>query len=112
MRLGDPALHLEHEGPHVVGPPAGVGLDEVGVLGDTSAVPSRSPLAPAASTSRPAESPGGLVKTDPAFGPPGWFSRRQRTISARVASPAARSPGARARVASTTTVVGVRFERR
>ena len=31
---------------------------------------------------RPAESPGGLANTEPAFAPPGWCSRRQRTISA------------------------------
>ena len=33
----------------------------------------RRPFSPAASTSRPAESPGGLVNTEPAFGPPGWL---------------------------------------
>ena len=49
--------------------------------------------------SRPAESPGGLVNTEPAFAPPGWFSRRQRTISAISASRRGRGrrPRARAR---------------
>ena len=32
--------------------------------------------------SRPAESPGGFRNTEPALAPPGWCSRRQRTISA------------------------------
>ncbi len=44
--------------------------------------------------SRPAESPGGLVNTDPALDPPGWFWRRQRTISAISAAPASGSPRA------------------
>ena len=51
-------------------------------LGDTSAEPSRRPRAPAASMRRPAESPGGLVNTEPALAPPGWCSRRHRTMSA------------------------------
>ncbi len=38
---------------------------------DTCAVPIRNPFSPAASISRPAESPSGLVKTDPALEPPG-----------------------------------------
>ena len=46
-------------------------------LVDTAAVPCRRPLPPAASMRRPAESPGGLVNTEPAFGPPGWLARRQ-----------------------------------
>ena len=36
--------------------------------------------------SRPAESPGGLANTEPAFEPPGWCSRRHRTIAATSAS--------------------------
>ena len=40
-------------------------------LGDTRAVPIRSPLAPTESMSRPALSPSGLVKTDPELWPPG-----------------------------------------
>ena len=44
-------------------------------------------------TSPADSSPGiGLTKTEPAFWPPGWCSRRHRTISASVASDAARSP--------------------
>ena len=39
------------------------------------------PCSPHASMSRPAASPGGFVNTEPAFCPPGWCSRRQRTIS-------------------------------
>ena len=31
--------------------------------------------------SRPAESPSGLANTEPAFDPPGWCSRRQRTMA-------------------------------
>ena len=39
------------------------------------------PCSPHASMSRPAASPGGFVNTEPAFWPPGWCSRRHRTIS-------------------------------
>ena len=46
-----------------------------------TAPPTRRPLHPATSMSRPAASSGGLRKTDPALAPPGWCSRRQRTIS-------------------------------
>ena len=49
---------------------------------ETRAVPIRNPFRPAASTSRPAESPGGLAKTEPALLPPGWCWRRHETISA------------------------------
>ena len=87
----DPAPDRVHQGPDVVGPAALVGLDEVGVLVDTSAVPRRRPLPPAASISRPAESPGGLVNTEPALGRrAGWpaaspRSRRSRPCGGRVA---------------------------
>ncbi len=51
---------------------------------DTTAPPIRRPLSPAASISRPAESPGGLRKTLPADGmPSGWCAWRQRRISSR-----------------------------
>ena len=56
--------------------------------------------------SRPAESPGGLVNTEPAFWPPGWLARRQRTISAISASAAARSPGARLQLGLDDDLVG------
>ena len=72
--------------------PPGSAWMKLACLSDTAAVPIRSPLAPAASISRPAESPGGLVNTDPAFWPPGWCSRRHRTMSDRAASPERRSP--------------------
>ena len=49
---------------------------------ETTAPPIRSPLSPAASIRRPAESPGGLRKTLPADGSPsGWWAWRQRRIS-------------------------------
>ena len=50
---------------------------------DTQAEPMRSPRRPSPSTSSPAlTSPGtGLTNTEPQFCPPGWCSRRQRTIS-------------------------------
>ena len=38
---------------------------------ETSADPIRIPFMPQASISRPAESPGGLVNTEPALAPPG-----------------------------------------
>ena len=70
---------------HVVGPAALVGLDEVGVLGRHLGGAARAGPwpRPARSAGRPSR-PGGLVNTEPAFGPPGWCSRRQRTISAIV----------------------------
>ena len=40
-------------------------------LVETSANPNRWPFRPQASMIRPAESPGGLVKTEPALAPPG-----------------------------------------
>ena len=49
-------------------------------LADTTAPPTRRPLSPSESMIRPAESPGGLANTEPALAPPGWCSRRQRTI--------------------------------
>ena len=50
----------------------------------TVAPPTRVPLRPAASMSRPAESPGGFRKYDPALGSPsGWWAWRQRRISSR-----------------------------
>ena len=51
--------------------PPVVGLDEVGVLVGHLGRAQPQPLQPAASTSRPAESPAGFVNTDPAFGPAG-----------------------------------------
>ena len=52
---------------------------------------------PRRSAARPSR-PGGLVKTEPALLPPGWCSRRQRTISASAARPASTgSPGLQAR---------------
>ena len=72
-RVGDPAAHLGHQGADVVGRPPASAWMKLACLVDTSAVPIRRPLHPAASMSRPAESPGGLVNTDPAFGPPGWL---------------------------------------
>ena len=60
----------------------GVGLDEVGVLlRDDRAADPQALAGRTASMSRPAASPGGLRNTEPAFAPPGWCSRRQRTIS-------------------------------
>ena len=55
---------------------------------DTQAVPMRWPRRPRPSTRPPAvTSPGtGLTNTEPQFWPPGWCSRRHRTISAIVAS--------------------------
>ena len=52
----------------------------------------RNPFSPASSIRRPAASPGGFVNTEPAFWPPGWCSRRQRTISSMRAADAAGSP--------------------
>ena len=51
---------------------------------ETAAPPIRRPLSPAASISRPAESPGGLRNALPADGSPsGWCACRQRRISSR-----------------------------
>ena len=62
--------------------------------------------------SRPAESPGGLVNTEPALEPPGWCSRRQRTISATIASHAAAVPAVARKLAPVTTSVGPSADRR
>ncbi len=59
---------------------------------ETCAVPSRKPFRPAASISRPAESPGGLMNTEPALEPPGWCSRRHRTMLGHSARSASASP--------------------
>ena len=84
----------------VVGRRSRIGDEEVGVLlGHDRTPPMRRPLQPLASMSRPAASPGGLVNTEPAFWPPGWCSRRQRTISSM-------------RSAQRGGVVGVPAERR
>ena len=69
----------------------GSATKKLACFSDTTAPPTRRPLQPAASMSRPAESPGGLVNTEPAFCPPGWCSRRQRTISSMRAAHAAGS---------------------
>ena len=71
-------------------------LDEVGVLLRHPRRADAQPRRPRPSTRLPAlTSPGtGLTNTEPQFWPPGWCSRRQRTISAIVASAAARSPRA------------------
>ena len=45
----------------------------------------------------------GLTNTDPQFWPPGWCSRRHRTMSAISASDRARSPGPSSRRAAVTT---------
>ena len=92
--------------------PPGSAWTKLACFVDTSAVPWRRPLQPAASIRRPAESPGGFVNTDPAFWPPGWLARRQATISDSVRSPAPRSPAARPSVAATTTWVAATAERR
>ncbi len=46
-------------------------MKKLACLSDTTALPTRSPLQPAASIRRPALSPSGLVNTDPAFCPAG-----------------------------------------
>ena len=69
-------------------------------LVETWADPIRSPFSPAASTSRPAESPTGFTNTEPAFGPPAGAP----DASARCRSPSARRrpcPPARARTRPT-----------
>ena len=55
---------------------------------DTRAVPTRKPRRPSSSITSPADSWNGtgLTNTEPAFCPPGWCSRRQRTISPIAAS--------------------------
>ena len=63
----------------------------------------RRPLSPAASISRPAESPAGLRNTLPADGSPsGWCAWRQRRMSSSRALIVSGSAGLRPNVASTT----------
>ena len=73
-------------------------------LSETKAPPIRNPRRPTRSISSPADSsPGiGLTNTDPAFCPPGWFSRRHRTISAISRSDRSTSPSASCRCANST----------
>ena len=72
----------------------GSATKKLACFSETTAPPTRMPLQPAASMRRPAESPGGLVNTEPAFCPPGWCSRRHRTISSMRAAHAPGSSGA------------------
>ena len=73
-------------------------------LRETSAPPTRRPLAPAASTSRAAWSPGGLVKTLPQFGwARGWVARRQSRASSIRARMSSRAPGSSPTRAPTMT---------
>ena len=51
----------------------------------------------------PALSSSGLRNTDPAFAPPGWCSRRHRTISVIRASHASGVSGSTRKVAPATT---------
>ncbi len=75
--------------------------------GEKRAPPTASPLQPAASSSRPAESPGGLVKTLPKVRTPwGWVARRWARNSARRAAMASASPGRRWKPAAATTSPG------
>ena len=81
--------------------------------GENRAPPTRSPLQPAASSSRPAESPGGLVKTLPKVRTPwGWVARRWPRNSASRARMASPSPGRRANATAATTSPGPIAERR
>ncbi len=57
--------------------------------------------------SRPAESSSGLRNTEPAFAPPGWCSRRQRTTSSMRSPQAAGSSAAPTSSAPVTTSVAV-----
>ncbi len=77
---------------------------------ETCAVPRRNPLSPADSISLPAESPSGLVKTEPALEPPGWCSRRHRTMSDTASRSTSTDPGRTLMSASTTICVGVSDE--
>ena len=79
---------------------------------ETTAPPTRSPLSPGASMRRPAESPGGLRNTEPALAPPGWCSRRQRTISATRCLARARDVGGDRELGRGHDVVAASAERR
>ena len=80
-------------------------------LSDTKAPPTRKPRRPTRSINSPAESwPGiGLTNTEPAFWPPGWFSRRHLTISAISRSDCCWSPSARSSWAVSTISWSVKF---
>ena len=70
----------------------------------------RKPFSPAASMSRPAESPAGLVNTEPALDPPGWCSRRHLTMALTAACSSSTEPGLTASSAATTTWVAATEE--
>ena len=94
-------------------PRPGSATKKFACFSETTAPPIRRPLHPHASMSRPAASPGGLVNTEPAFWPPGWCSRRQRTISSmRVAHRRAGRRRSPRTSRPTTTVRGPIADRR
>ena len=88
-------------------------MKKLACFSDTWAEPRRKPLSPAASISRPAESPSGLVKTEPALKRrPGWCSRRHLTMALTAACSAAADPGVTDNSAATTTWDGAAAEER
>ena len=98
-RRGDPVADgLDHR-PHVGRRSALGAWMKLACFSDTHAVPMRRPRRPSPSMRPPAlTSPGtGLTNTEPQFWPPGWCSRRQRTISAIVASAGSRGRRRRSR---------------
>lgn len=71
---------------------------------EISAAPSRAPLSPAASISRPAKSPGGFRNTDPQLGTSVGCAACRRASSRSIsACTASRSEGVTASVAATST---------
>ncbi len=81
--------------------------------GEKRARPTLMSLQPAASSRRPAESPGGLVKTLPNVRTPwGWVARRWPRYSARRARMAVSSPGRSPKQTMATTSPGPTAERR
>ncbi len=79
--------------------------------GEKRAPPTTRPLQPAASSRRPAESPSGLVNTEPNVRTPcGWVARRWARNSARRAAMASESPGRSANPAAATTSPGCTAE--
>ena len=83
--LGDHAAHVLHRARTSSARPPLSAWMKLACFSETWAVPRRKPFSPAASISRPAESPAGLVNTEPALDPPGWCSRRHRTMAATAA---------------------------
>ena len=111
-RFGDASLYQLDERVHVGRRRPGFGDEEVGVFLRDHGAPDAQALATGGLDEPSGRVVGGFVNTEPAFCPPGWCSRRQRTISSMRAAQAAGSSPRPENVAPTTTARGASAEQR